>query len=277
MSEPAPQTRTEILLVGNQKGGVGKTTNCVHLAAALGDMGRRVLLFDLDANQGTTAHLGCDGSTFLGAAEVLGGLEDVRDVIISQDDDLDLPAGVDLVAASASLERVDAERARRHLADALRALEGRYDVILFDTAPNLTVPTVEAYRAADWFILSAVPDPFAFVGLRRALDALQISMDRGSARGRLLGVVLCAVSGGAASRRPKLERQLVEYARERLDAWGGEPLLFETMITRTAMVPRAQMEGRTLLQTSPEHKVTDEFRALAAEVERRIARRRQPA
>jgi chromosome partitioning protein len=267
---------TEILLLGNQKGGVGKTTNCVHLAAALGAKGRRVLLWDFDANQGTTAHLGCDGSTFLGCAEVLGGQEDVREVIVSAEDGLELPPGVDLLPASATLERVEGPKARAHLEQALRALEGRYDYILMDTAPNLTAPTVEAYRAADWFVLSAIPDPFAFVGLRRAMDALRVSMERGSARGRLLGVLLCGVTpGGAQARRPKLERELLEYARHRLDADPKAPLLFRTWIARTAMIPRAQMEGRTLLQTRPRHKVSGQFRQLAKEVEDRIRRLRR--
>ena len=268
---------TEILLLGNQKGGVGKTTNAVHLAAAFGAAGKRVLLWDFDANQGTTAHLGCDGSAFLGCAEVLGGLEDVRDIIIGEADEVELPTGVDLIPASASLERIEGPAARRHLAQALAALEGRYDLIVLDTAPNLTAPTVEAYRAADWFLLSAVPEPFAFVGLRRALEALRVSMERGSARGRLLGVVLSNVTpGGASSRRPKLEEELLAYAEERLDGRPSGPILFETRISRTAMIPRAQMEGRTLLQTRPRHKVSTEYKSLAKEIQRRIRRLRRP-
>mgnify|MGYP001822906202 CR=1 FL=1 len=266
---------TEILLVGNQKGGVGKTTNCVQLAAALGARGRRVLLWDFDANQGTTAHLGCDGDAFLGAAEVLAGLEDVRDVIISEDD-VPLPENVSLVAASPSLERVPGDLARRNLDEALRVLRGEYDMILFDTAPNLTAPTVEAYRAADWFVLSAIPDPFAFVGLRRALDALHVSMERGTAHGRLLGVLLCALATKGSKKRSKLEAELVAYAHERLDDREDGPLLFETTISRTTLIPRAQMEGRTLFQTRPRHKVAEQFRSLAKEVERRIRRLRRP-
>ena len=268
---------TEIILLGNQKGGVGKTTNAVHLAAAFGAMGRRVLLWDFDANQGTTAHLGCDGSAFLGSAEVLGGLEDVRDIIISPDDGIELPEGVHLITASPSLERVEGPTARANLTQAIDVLIGNYDIIVMDTAPNLTAPTVEAYRAADWFILSAVPDPFAFVGLRRAMDALQISMQRGSARGRLLGVLLGNVTpGGPKARRPKLEGELLDYARTRLDVRRGRPLLFKTQIARTAMIPRAQMEGRTLLQTRPNHKVSKQYKDLAKEVEQRIRRLRKP-
>ena len=271
------QHDTEILLLGNQKGGVGKTTNAVHLAAAFGAQGKRVLLWDFDANQGTTAHLGCDGATFLGCAEVLSGLEDVRDIIIRPEDDVELPEGVHLITASPSLERVEGPTARRHLAHALDVVDDEYDLIIFDTAPNLTAPTVEAYRAADWFILSAVPDPFAFVGLRRAMDALQLSMERGSARGRLLGVVLSTVTaGGPKARRPKLEAELLAYARKRLDGRRGGPVLFKTQITKTAMIPRAQMEGRTLLQTRPNHKVSGQYKDLAKEIARRIRRLRRP-
>jgi len=258
---------SHVIVVGSQKGGVGKTTSCVHIAAALGQAGRRCLLWDFDANQGATTHLGIEGDAYQGTAEVLSGEERIADVIVTRADGIDLPKGVDVVPASAALERVERPGADAHLARAVADVHGRYDYLLFDTAPNLTVPTVEAYRAAHWFVLTAVAEPFALVGLRRAIDSLQRSMDLGTARGRLLGVLFGSVH---PTRRPRLEGELLAYARERLDVLRGRPLLFPTMISSAAIVPRSQMEGRTVFQLAPRHRVALEYREVAAEIESRI-------
>jgi chromosome partitioning protein len=265
---PRPSGRAEVLVVASQKGGVGKTTSAVHLAAALGAGGSRCLLWDLDANQGATTHLGVHGERFLGAAEVLTGRERLGDVVLARGEEVDLPANVDLVAASAAIEFVTRDAAERHLAAALAEAAVRYDFVILDTPPNLTAPAVAAYRAAQWFLLSAVPEPFALVGLRRAIDTLARSMARGTARGRLLGVLFAAVATGG--RRPRLEDELLEYARTRLRARDGRPLLLPTSISRSAIVPRCQMAGRTVFQENPRHKVALQYREVADEIERRI-------
>ena len=79
--------------IGNQKGGFSKTTNCVHLATALAELQRRVLIIDLDANAGATRHFGIPPESYLGTFEVLVGLEQPEDVLISAaDEDVELPA-----------------------------------------------------------------------------------------------------------------------------------------------------------------------------------------
>ena len=83
---------TRIIAIGNQKGGVAKTTNTVHLATALGEMGRQCLIWDLDMNHGATLHFGIPSEGFLGTFEVLIGEEQPEDVIITNDDeDVELP------------------------------------------------------------------------------------------------------------------------------------------------------------------------------------------
>src|SRR5258708_39478825 len=91
---------TTIIAIGNQKGGVGKTTTTVHIAAALGEIGRRCLIIDLDMNQGATRHLGIPSESFLGALEYLTGEEHVTDVIITGGEaDVQLPNNVHLIPA----------------------------------------------------------------------------------------------------------------------------------------------------------------------------------
>src|SRR5262244_852847 len=99
--------QTSIIAVGNQKGGVGKTTTTVHIAAALGEIGKRCLIIDLDMNQGATRHLGIPSESFLGAFEFLTGEEEIADVIITGDDaDVQLPNNVHLIPARRNLEKI---------------------------------------------------------------------------------------------------------------------------------------------------------------------------
>ena len=273
MSSPSPETR--VVFVGNQKGGVGKTTNCVHLAAALGAAGRRCLVWDLDANQGASLHLGVDGNRYLGSLEVLRGLEDPVDVVVAPGDPgVSLPAGVHLLPAGQALEKADHLRPDA-LAGPLRRLAGAYDYIFLDTAPNLTAATQAAYRSAAWFVLSAVPDPFAVVGLRTSLEQLRAAVRSGNARARLLGVLFSRVRGSRRpdawlSQRARLDRELIDYAGRHLKDKRGLSLCFDTAVGTTVEIPRSQMRGRTLFQTKPRHRVATQYRRLARELENRI-------
>ena len=160
--------KTRIIAVGNQKGGVGKSTVSTHLAAALGELGRKCLIWDLDSNSGTTRCFNVP-ETFLGAYEVMIGDEDSQDVIISNDpvEGLHLPKNVDVIIARRNLDTLDDTlRSRNRFADGrdslkapLARLDGKYDYIFLDTAPNTNPPTMAAYKAAEWFIISAIPDP----------------------------------------------------------------------------------------------------------------------
>ena len=108
MDEHGERIQTTVIAVGNQKGGVAKTTNTVHLAAALGELGRECLIIDLDMNQGATRHLGIPSEAFLGAYEMLIGEERAEDVIITNEDEgVELPTNVHLISARRNLEKVE--------------------------------------------------------------------------------------------------------------------------------------------------------------------------
>ncbi|HMB04384.1 MAG TPA: AAA family ATPase, partial [Isosphaeraceae bacterium] len=108
MDEHGVSLPTTVIAVGNQKGGVAKTTNTVHIAAALGELGRKCLIIDLDMNQGATRHLGILSEAFLGSYEMLIGEEEPEDVVISgEDEGVDLPPNVHLISARRNLEKVD--------------------------------------------------------------------------------------------------------------------------------------------------------------------------
>jgi chromosome partitioning protein len=265
---------TRIIAVGNQKGGVAKTTNTVHLATALGEMGRQCLIWDLDMNHGATLHFGIPSEGFLGTFEVLIGEEQPEDVIITNDDEeVELPEHVHIIAARRNLEKIDQALVAKNkflitqdvLLKPLQSLRGRYDYIFLDTAPNATTPTIAAYKAAELFILSAMPDPFAIAGLNDALADIQDAQRHGNPHIRLLGVILSGVD-----KRTRLASTLNEYVEQIFAPDGRRSAKFKTTISRSTVIPQAQKLGKTLFQTHPTHAVTEQYRALAREVETRL-------
>jgi chromosome partitioning protein len=276
MADASPNVRvTHVIAIGNQKGGVGKTTTCCHLAAALGEMGRRCLVWDLDMNHGATRHFGIPSETFLGTFEVLMGEEMPEDVIVtSNEEGVDLPANVHLISARRNLEKIDHALFSKSkfiflqdvLIKPLRSLYGKYDYVFLDTAPNATTPTIAAYKAATWFVLTAMPDPFAIAGLTDALHDIEDAQNNGNEDLRLLGVLLAGVD-----KRTRLANTLTSYVEETFTVDPTKSLKFVTTISRSTVVPQAQKVGKTVFQTDPTHKVADQYRELARELEARIA------
>src|SRR5581483_9768456 len=101
---------TRVIAVGNQKGGVGKTTNTVHIARALAENGRKVLIIDLDMNHSATRHFGVEPQAFMGTFEMLAGQEPPENLILAQSLKLEgvvLPENLDLIPAARKLEGID--------------------------------------------------------------------------------------------------------------------------------------------------------------------------
>lgn len=267
------QLTTHLVAVGNQKGGVGKTTNTVHLAAALGEMDKKVLIVDLDANCGATRALGLK-TDWLGTFEALLGDHPADDLIIRTDpnEGIALPKNVDLLPAGRKLEEFEEECRRRNkftdptstLTPVLESLRGQYDFIFLDTAPRADAPTVAAYRAAQWFVLSTEAAKLSVEGLTDALTDILAVREAGNSGLRLLGVVMCKVDS-----RTRVARLYLPRIRKEFEG-AGELGAFETVIGRTTEVQGAQDVGKTLFEFSPDHKVTDQFRSLAGEVLKRL-------
>jgi chromosome partitioning protein len=213
----------------------------------------------------------------LGSYEVLIGEEDPIEVVVSTGDveGLELPPNVSLIAARRNLENIDMALNSKHVfgnpKDVLRPLvdrlHGDYDYIFLDTAPNLTIPTVAAYKAADYFLLSAIPEPLAIEGLSAALEDIATVKKQGNASLRLIGVVLSAIKG----RSTRLQRELIGYVEQQFDA-ASDPSAwsYKTRITETTYVCECQQYGKTMFQLFSDHKVTEEYRQLVRELEARL-------
>jgi chromosome partitioning protein len=268
--------QTHVIAVGNQKGGVGKTTNAIHLAAALGERGRKCLIWDLDMNHGATLHLGVPPEAFDGTFMVLAEERMPEEVIVDEEEpDIELPANVHLIPSSRDLEKLEAVLAakdrfydpRRILRAPIERLKGKYDYIFLDTAPNATAPTIASYVAADWFIVSVIPETFALNGMRECLkDIRRARQPELNPNLALLGII---VSG--LDQRITLARQYTAEINEMFQVEGSPSRMFQTTISRAAAVPRVQKAGKTLFQVDPMHRVAKQYMSLAAELEERVA------
>ena len=277
------QLRTRVIAVGNQKGGVGKTTNTVHIARALAEKGRKVLIIDLDMNHGATRHFGVEPDAFLGSFEMLVGGEDAANLVLTsadKEEGVNLPDNLDLIPAARKLEGIDQAvmskskfmSPREVLKTPLDQLRGKYDFIFLDTAPNATLPTLAAYMSADYFILSAMPDPFAIAGLNDALRDITDARQRGNEKLSLLGVVISAVD-----KRTSLANSLSDFVEQSFRIGeNAESVKFKSTIGRSTVIPQTQRVGKTLFETHSTHKVTDEYRALADEIEERLQKLESP-
>lgn len=274
MEETSGTRKTSVIAIGNQKGGVGKTTNTVQIATALCELGRKCLIWDLDMNHGATLHFGIPSESFLGTYEILMGDENPEDMILTNEDDgIDLPNNLHLIPARRNLENIDEALAARDkflnkpdvLIEPIKRLRGKYDYIFLDTAPNATTPTIAAYKSADWFILSALPETFAIAGLNDALADIDKARRRGNRELRLLGVVV-----SCTDKRTTLSSQLSDYVEKIFQPDGQKSAKFSTTISRAVVIPKAQKVGKTIFQTNSTHKVTDEYRSLAREIEERL-------
>ena len=270
--------KTRVVAVGNQKGGVAKTTLAVQLAAALGERGKRCLVWDLDMNCGASQHFGIKRAMkLLGTYEVLLGKEDPKDVIVQQGEleEVQLPQNLDLLPARRNLENVDSAFSTElgpmfekgnALIKPVQTLDGEYDYIFLDTAPNLTTPTIAAYKAAEYFLLSAAPETFAVRGLTEALRDIGDAQRNGNPKLTLIGIVLQAVPG----KPTKLSEKLIAFVEKTFDEVPEWMQPYRTRISYSTVISSAQDQGKTIFQTEPKHKVAEQFRALAREFEERL-------
>lgn len=257
-----------VIAVGNQKGGVGKSTNCTNIAAALGQRGFQCLVMDLDPAAGATKHLGIPVKSFAGTLELLTTDESIHNLAINDS----MPTGVHLIPSRPQLNEIDnfvskyLDRTRileRPVADARL----RYDFIFLDTGPSAAfTTTVAAYSTAEWFLLSAFPHPLSLAGMNEAFsDIADVRKHRNPAL-EVLGVVFTNVDGRATRLRAQLEGVVSRALPGRQ---------FDNSISQAVILPEVSGAGKTLFQL-PKYRtipVAEQYLRLSVELEHRVKNR----
>ena len=260
-SEKAPVRhaigQTKIIAIINQKGGVGKSTTAINLAAALGEANKEVLLVDLDPQGNATSGLGIDkGSIPRCIYDVLLNDVPIEDVIIP-----DICQGLDIVPATINLAGAEvelvSEMARENrLKDSVGALRGKYDFILIDCPPSLGLLTVNALVAADKLIIPIQCEFYALEGVTKLLDSMKRVKSRLNPTLEIYGILLTMYDG-----RTTLSKQVVKEVR---NFFGKQ--VFETVIPRTVKLSEAPSYGMPITQYDPLGKGAQSYINLSKEV-----------
>ncbi|MEM7668268.1 MAG: AAA family ATPase [Pseudomonadota bacterium] len=261
MTEPLPSGAT-VLAVANQKGGVGKTTTAINLGTALAEMGRQVLVIDLDPQGNASTGLGLSASGRKGTTyDVLIESKPLKGVLVaSAVENLAVaPSTVDLSGADAEL--MDAPGRARRLRNAIGSsdtseIRRAFDYILIDCPPSLNLLTVNAMTAADAIIVPLQCEFFALEGLTQLLGTIkriQQSLNPGL---RIHGIALTMYD-----RRNNLSAQVAEDVRSNL----GD-LVYETLIPRNVRLSEAPSHAMPALVYDPSCAGSEAYRTLAREV-----------
>ena len=246
-----------IVAIVNQKGGVGKTTTCVNLCAALKESGKRALLCDFDPQANSTSGMGVDKTVSQGVYEVVIGEAKPRDAIVSTKFGDVLPSNKAL--AGAGIELIAMEHREFLLRGALDALRDDYDFILIDCPPSLELLTLNALCAADSILVPVQGEYYALEGLSDLMNTVRIVRRSLNPRLQLEGVLLTMFDG-----RTNLALQVADEVKR---YFPGK--VYATVIPRNVRLSEAPSHGKPIFSYDRTSRGAEAYTAFAAEFLRR--------
>lgn len=221
----------KIIAVANQKGGVGKTTTCVNLCAALALMGKKVLIVDCDPQGNATSGFGVDKSHVPGTYEMLICGSDPFSCIVSTEWGDVIPAGRNLAAASVELTEVEARE--KALRSKLMLLYSDYDFIFIDCPPSLEMLTVNALVAADSVLIPMQCEYYALEGIADLMNSIKLCKRRLNTRLEIEGIVL-TMYDARANLTVQVANELKRYLSDKV---------YDTVIPRSVRLSEAPSHG----------------------------------
>lgn len=247
----------KIIAIANQKGGVGKTTTSVNLAASLGVLEKKVLLIDADPQANATSGLGIDVEEVeLGTYQLLEHSVSAEDCIRKTNSpNLDIiPAHIDLVAIE--IELVDQDQRESMLKKVITPLKDLYDFILIDCAPSLGLLTLNALTAANSVLIPIQCEYFALEGLGKLLNTVKSVQKIHNNKLDIEGLLLTMYDS-----RLRLSNQVVEEVQKHF----GE-MVFDTIIQRNVRLSEAPSYGESIINYDAGSKGASNYLSLAHEI-----------